>query len=125
MSDRPSRQVTIAVEGLRVPCRIGVTADERREAQILVVDVRLTPLAPSSFESDDLTETIDYAALADLVAAAAAEREYRLIERLATVVADRVWALAAPAQLTVVVRKPAPPMDVDVAYAAAEVTLRR
>ena len=39
--------------------------------------------------------------------------------------ADRVWALAPLAELTVVVRKPAPPMDVEVAYAAAEVTLRR
>jgi dihydroneopterin aldolase len=125
VSDRPARQVTIVLEGLRVPCRIGVTDDERREAQVLLVDLRLTPLAPPTYEADDLAETADYAALADLVAATAAEREYRLIERLATVVADRVWALAAPAEVTVVVRKPAPPMDVDVASAAAEVTLRR
>ena len=99
--------------------------EERREAQVLVVDLRLAPLATHRYESDDLGETIDYAALADLVATIAAEREYRLLERLATLVAERVWELASLAELTVVVRKPAPPMNVVVDHAAVEVTLRR
>lgn len=123
MSDR-RRQVTIALEGLEVPCRIGVTDDERREARTLLVDVRLTPLDPSAYADDELEETIDYAAVAALVAEVAAEREYKLIERLATVVADRLWALAPLAELTVAVRKPVPPMPVSAAAASAEVTYR-
>jgi dihydroneopterin aldolase len=120
----PRRQVTIALEGLEVPCRIGVTDAERREARILVVDARLTLRDASAFTDDDLEGTTDYAAVANLVAETAAEREYRLIERLATVVADRLWALAPLSELTVVVRKPAPPMAAVAAAASAEVTYR-
>ena len=118
------RRVTIALEGLEIPCRIGVTDDERREARLLRVDVRLTPLDPSAYANDELEGTIDYAGVAELVAEIAAEREYKLIERLATVVADRLWALAPLAELTVVVSKPAPPMPVGAAAASAEVTYR-
>ena len=123
MSD-PRRRVTIALEDLEIPCRIGVTDDERREARLLRVDVRLTPLDPSAYAADELEGTIDYATVATLVAGIAAEREYKLIERLATVVADRLWALAPLAELTVVVHKPAPPMPVGAAAASAEVTYR-
>jgi dihydroneopterin aldolase len=123
MSD-PRRRVTIALEGLEIPCRVGVTADERRDARLLRVDVRLTPLDPSAYAADELEGTIDYATVATLVAGIAAEREYKLVERLATVVADRLWALAPLAELTVVVSKPAPPMPVSAAAASAEVTYR-
>jgi len=123
MSD-PRRRVTIALEDLEIPCRFGVTDDERREARLLRVDVRLTPLDPSAYAADELEGTIDYATVATLVAGIAAEREYKLVERLATVVADRLWALAPLAELTVVVSKPAPPMPVSAAAASAEVTYR-
>lgn len=120
----PRRALAIALEGLEVPCRIGVTDDERREARVLSVDVRLVPPDASSGATDELEDTIDYAAVATLVAETAAEREYKLIERLTTVVADRLWALAPLAELTVTVRKPAPPMPVGAAAACAEVTYR-
>jgi dihydroneopterin aldolase len=123
MSD-PRRRVTIALEGLDIPCRIGVTDDERRELRLLRVDARLTPLDPSAYADDAIEGTIDYAIVAALVAEIAVEREYKLIERLATVVADRLWALAPLAELTVVVSKPAPPMPVSAAAASAEVTYR-
>jgi len=120
----PRRSVTVALEGLEVSCRIGVSDEERREARRLLVDVRLAPLHAADHATDDLAETIDYAAVAATVAATAAAREYRLIERLATAIADRLWSAYALSALTVSVAKPSPPMAVAAAAARAEVTYR-
>ena len=61
-------------------------------AQTLLVDVRLTPLLVSDYAADDLAGTIDYGLVAAVAVATAAERPYRLLERLATEIADRLWA---------------------------------
>ncbi|HMK92515.1 MAG TPA: dihydroneopterin aldolase, partial [Thermoleophilia bacterium] len=127
------RRVEIALEGLEAPCHIGVTDEERREAQTLLVDVRLAPLLASGpaeertshsangpsgvagspagdYAADDLAETVDYGAVAAVAVATAAERPYRLLERLATEIADRLWAGHELAELRVAVRKPSPPV---------------
>jgi 7,8-dihydroneopterin aldolase/epimerase/oxygenase len=118
------RDVTIGLERLEAPCRIGVTEEERREAQVLLVDLRLAPLRPSSYAADDLGETVDYGAVAALVRATAAERPYNLLERLATEIADRVWAGHELAALTVTVRKPQPPLGAAADAALVEVAYR-
>ena len=121
MSD-PRRSVTVALEGLEVSCRIGVSDEERREARRLLVDVRLTPLHSSDYADDRLDDTVDYAAVASLIAEAAGHGEYHLLERLATAIADRLWSAYALSALTVSVAKPSPPMAVAAAAARAEVT---
>jgi dihydroneopterin aldolase len=119
------RSVHIALEGLEVRCHVGVGDDERREAQTLLVDVRLTPLVTSDYAADDLAGTIDYGTVAAVAVATAAERPYRLLERLATEIADRVWAGGELAELRVAVRKPAPPVGVPAAAACVEVVYYR
>ena len=69
--------------------------------------------------------TIDYGAVASLVVGTAAERPYRLLERLSSEIADRLWAMAALAELHVTVRKPSPPVGSPAAAAAVQVTYRR
>jgi dihydroneopterin aldolase len=123
--DEHTREVTIALEGLEVRCRCGVTDEERREAQTLLVDVRLSPLHAHDYHDDDLAQTVDYAAVAELVANTAGQREYRLIERLATEVADRLWAAGDLRRLSVAVRKPSPPVGAPAAAACAEVVYSR
>lgn len=134
------RDVHISLERLEVPCRIGVTAEERREARTLLVDVRLTPLgggrsrgedaAPvpggmaPGYAADDLAETIDYGEVAAVALATAAERPYRLLERLATEIADRLWAGGRLAELAVAVRKPDPPVGAPAEAACVEVRYR-
>lgn len=118
------RQVAIALEQLEVPCHIGVTEEERREAQTLLVDVRLAPLHPADHSADDLSATVDYGAVADLVLHVAAARPYHLLERLAGEIADRVWSAHELAELAVVVRKPHPPLAAAALAALAEVVYR-
>lgn len=123
MSER-RRSVTIALERLEVSCRCGVSEEERREAQTLWVDVRLASLFPSDYADDDLAGTVDYSAVAELVVRTAAERPYKLIERLATEIADRLWERYESAELTVAVRKPRPPVGCAAAAACSEVVYR-
>ena len=144
---RPTtRALEIALEGLSAPCRIGVTDEERREAQTLLVDVRLTPLLENeggpgvafggaaggavggpggAFAADDLAETVDYGAVAAVAVATAAERPYRLLERLATEIADRLWAAHDLEELRVAVRKPSPPVGTPALAARVEVRYTR
>ena len=74
---------------------------------------------------DDLAGTVDYGLVAAVAVATAAERPYRLLERLATEIADRLWAAHELAELHVLVRKQAPPVGAPAATAGAEVTYRR
>ena len=119
------RSVHIDLEALEVRCHIGVTDEERREAQTLLVDVRLTPLDPSDYAADDLAGTVDYGAVAAVAVAAAAEQHYRLLERLASEIADRLWSAARLAELRVAVRKPHPPVAALAAAARVEVVYYR
>jgi dihydroneopterin aldolase len=120
----PQRAVEIRLAGLEAPCHVGVTDEERRAPQTLLVDLRLTPLLGSDYAADDVGETVDYGVLGRLAVATAAERPYRLLERLATEIADRVWAAAELAELHVLVRKPSPG-SLPAAWAGAEVSYRR
>ena len=56
-----SRSCSPAVEA---PCHCGVTDEERREAQTLLLDVRLTPLLVTDYAADDIAGTVDYGAVA-------------------------------------------------------------
>jgi dihydroneopterin aldolase len=120
----PRRSVEITLAGLEAPCHVGVTDEERREPQTLLVDLRLTPLLSCDYAADDLAQTVDYGALGRLAVATAAERPYRLLERLATEIADRVWASGELLELHVAVRKPSPG-SLPAAWAGAQVSYRR
>jgi dihydroneopterin aldolase len=119
------RSIAISLAALEAPCHCGVTADERRLAQTLLLDLRLTPLVVTEYAADDLGGTIDYGGVARLAVATAAERPYKLLERLATEIADRLWAAHELAELRVSVRKQAPPVGSTAATAGAELTYRR
>ncbi len=85
----------IALRGLRVYGYHGVLDSERRDGQEFGVNAVLWLDTAAAAASDDLTLTVDYAALADRLAAIVAGPPVRLIETLAQRLADA--ALDAPA----------------------------
>ena len=85
-----SRSLSITVEGIELRGRCGVTAEERAVGQTLVVDVALEPVACPGLHSDDLDGTVDYGRVVDIVRGVVEGGEFRLLERLATVIARRV-----------------------------------
>jgi len=118
------RHITIGVDGITLWGHCGVTAEERAVGQRLVVDVRLTPRSVPGSESDELSGTVDYGAVAEVVRACVEEGTYNLLERVATVIAERLFAEYRPREVAVTVRKPAPPVTVPAEEAWVEVVVR-
>ena len=77
----------LRLNGIAVDCVIGERPDERTRLQRLTVDVELE-LDGRAAETDELADTVDYAALAETVRAALVAAQCRMIERAAKVVCD-------------------------------------
>lgn len=77
----------LELNGIDVDCIIGERPDERLRTQRLMVDVRLD-ICDRSATSDNLEDTVDYAALTEHIRNALVSAECRMIERAAKVVHD-------------------------------------
>ena len=81
------RVVKLRLNGIEVDCVIGDRPDERDRVQRLVVDVELD-VPDAAAETDELADTVDYAALSERIRAALVAAKCRMIERAAKVVYD-------------------------------------
>ena len=77
----------LELNGIDVECIIGDRPDERTHPQRLRVDAALA-IGDRASETDELADTVDYAALAEQIRAALVGAKCRMIERAAKVVAD-------------------------------------
>ena len=116
-----SSRLSISVEGIELRGRCGVTAEERSVGQTLIVDVHLEPVVCSGAQSDELSGTVNYGWVVDVVRGIVEGREFKLLERLAEVIADALWDPLDLASLEVAVTKPAPPVAIPIAAARVEV----
>lgn len=73
--------------GIDVDCIIGERPDERTRTQRLRVDVVLT-IDDTAAETDELADTVDYAALTEGIRTALVAAKCKMIERAAKVVCD-------------------------------------
>ena len=78
----------ILIEGLRLRCHVGVPDEELAVEQELLMDVLLEPLASWNNLNDDISQTINYAAVVADLEALAREKPRRLIETLAVDAVD-------------------------------------
>lgn len=101
----------IALTGLRVWGRHGVLPEERRDGQDFVVDVELVVDTRAAAASDDLSDTVDYAALADRLAAVVAGEPVDLLETLASRLAEVCLVDDRVISTRVTVRKPGAPIQ--------------
>ena len=79
--------MTLELNGLTVFCIIGELPEERVNPQMLRVDLVLT-VDGAAATTDELADTVDYAALAARVRAALVAAECRMIERAAKLALD-------------------------------------
>ncbi len=114
--------VEIELRGLSVYTHHGVDDAEQRVGQRLLIDVLLEPADCGALRSDRIEETIDYAAVADLVAETATERSYRTLERLCAVIAERLLERFGARRARVRAAKPEPPIAHAIDRVAVEVT---
>ncbi len=116
-------RLSVAIHGLEAFGRHGVHPAETALGQTFVVDVELTLTHAVAAATDDLGDTVDYAALADAIVAIVEGPPFALLERLAGVIADRVLEEPGVRDVAVTVRKPHVALPHSVADTA--VTLRR
>jgi len=113
----------IGIRGIRGRGFHGVLEQERREGQEFVVDVDLWVDLSAAAGSDDLTDTVDYAVIAESVLALIEGEPCQLIETLAQRIASAALANGSVQQVEVTVHKPKAPISV--AFDDVSVTLVR
>jgi 7,8-dihydroneopterin aldolase/epimerase/oxygenase len=108
---------TVELVGLEVFGRHGVEDVEREQGRTFYYDVALDLRPPAA---DRLEDTVDYRAVAACVREVSDAREYRLIENLASAVADELAERFPAKRVRVRVRKPGiSPAGLSVEYSAA------
>ena len=78
----------ILIRELRFRCIVGINPDERRERQDVVVDLDLFVDCRRAGASDEMADAVDYKAVKKAILAMAEASECRLVECLATRVAE-------------------------------------
>lgn len=95
----------ISIVDLEVFYRVGVPEAERAAAQRLHISVELEFDLAAAARSDDLADTIDYHALCQRLLQFGEGRSWKLIEKLASDLADLILTECKPAAATVEVKK--------------------
>jgi FolB domain-containing protein len=95
----------IAIVDLEVSMHVGVPDEERAKPQRLLLTINMEYDFSAAATTDDLTKTIDYFAVAQRLLKFGEGRSWKLIEKLATDIANLVLAEFQPAAVTVEVKK--------------------
>lgn len=102
----------------------GVFDEERKLGQRFYVDLTLEMDLRKAGESDDLSSTVNYAEIHELVKGVVEQRSFKLIEALAEHIASSVLDTYTMVDaLTVGVTKPHPPFDIH--FEGVTVEIRR
>lgn len=117
---------TIHIKGLRLFAYHGVGAEEKRDGQTFVLDMTLKADLSRARRSDDLEDTVNYAAVCQTVRDAFTAQSFDLIERAAQQAVDAVLdGYPQVEEITLVLKKPEAPIPEEFDYVAVEVTQRR
>jgi dihydroneopterin aldolase len=119
--ERGAESVTIEITGLSLYTHHGVSEAEREVGQRLVLDLRLDVGETDATATDALEDTIDYAEVCQLVALVAQQRSHKTLERLCSVVADRLLGDYALEGVWVKATKPEPPIPLSVDEVSVEI----
>jgi dihydroneopterin aldolase len=114
--------VEVELRGLSIYTHHGVTDAEQEIGQRLEIDISFDVPDCDAVLTDRLEDTVDYAEVCDIVALAATERNYRTLERLSHVIAERLAERFGSESVQVRAAKPEPPLPVAIDEVAVEVT---
>ncbi len=112
----------ISIVDLEVHFHVGVTNEERAQPQRLLLTVDMSYDFTTAAATDRVTKTIDYFKVTQKILKLGDGRSWKLIEKLATDVANLVLNEFYPTSVTVMVKKfPIPQAD----YVAVSLTKHR
>jgi FolB domain-containing protein len=95
----------ITIVDLEVFYCIGITHEERAKPQRLLVTVDMNLDFSSAAISDRIEKTINYYSVAQQLLGFGHDRSWKLVERLATDIADTILSQYGPQSVTVEVKK--------------------
>ncbi len=96
----------LRIRALAVRCRVGVTAEERKKPQELLITVTLHADLSKACRTDHFTDTVDYKDLKLRILATLEAKSFRLIERVAQRVAELALCDPRVSVVEVQVQKP-------------------
>ncbi|HWI21675.1 MAG TPA: dihydroneopterin aldolase [Baekduia sp.] len=118
-------EVTVEVRGLSLYTHHGVSDAEQDVGQRLVLDIRLELGDCDATVTDQVQDTVDYAAVCNTVSLVAQQRSYRTLERLTSAIADRLLADYSADEVWVKAAKPEPPIPLPVEEVSVQIWRQR
>jgi dihydroneopterin aldolase len=116
-----AESVTIEITGLSLYTHHGVSEAEREVGQRLMLDLRLEIGETDATVTDRIEDTVDYGKVCQVVWLVAQQRSHHTLERLCSVIADRLLADYELEGVWVKITKPEPPIALPVAEVSVEV----
>jgi dihydroneopterin aldolase len=113
---------TILVAGLEALGVHGVLPEEQARAQPFGVDLELEVDLTRAGATDDLADTIDYAAVIAVTVRIVETERYQLLERLAARIAEACREDVRVTAVTVTVRKLRPPVPAALDHVGVRIT---
>ena len=116
----------IIVNRLKVFAYHGVNPEETQFGQNFELDITADVNIDSACRTDDINETVSYAAIIKTVKRTMSEKNCKLLEHAAQRVADSLFAEFSQIEnLKITLRKPEAPMKADFGYVAVEIERKR
>jgi dihydroneopterin aldolase len=111
----------ILIAGLEELGMHGALPEEQARPQPFRVDLELFVNASDAGRSDDLADTVDYSAVCEVVSRVVRSESYRLLERLATRIAEVCRSDVRVVAVVVEVRKLRPPVPAVLDYVGVRI----
>ncbi len=115
----------ILISNCRIPVHVGITEEERKPAQEIIVDVEMSINLEMPSHTDDLNTTVDYAVVCEQIWGIAQEKPYALIETIAGRITESILGSTPVDSVRVRVSKPAAIRHLGGALAAVEIERHR
>lgn len=114
---------TVEVVGLALWCHHGVTDAEQEVGQTILFDVTLEVPDCGARTSDDVSQTVDYGLVCEVVERVATAESHRTLERVCQLVGEALIAEFEATEVTIRAAKPEPPLPMTLGEVAVEITL--
>ena len=115
----------LIINGLMFHCHCGTTPGEREVGQQLKASVEILGNFEKAANKDLLKYSVDYTSICKLLLKMGKKARFRLLETLATKMADEILLRFRVKEVSVRLEKTLPPLDEILNYFAVEVTRKK
>lgn len=115
----------ITIGGASFFCNLGVTEEEFKKKQEIIVDIELYVNAKKAAKTDSIKEAVDYSEIHKSVKEIAESGKCHLIETLAESIANGILKKFKVNEVIVRIKKPGALADRNVRYASIDISRRK